>query len=88
MCLAVLGRENLDTLQEMVLQRFSDVADKNVKVPEWLEPPFSPEQCGTITHVVPVKDIRNLHITWGIPDLTEHYKSCPGSYLGHLIGKQ
>jgi len=88
MCLAVLGRENLDTLQEMVLQRFSDVADKNVKVPEWLEPPFSPEQCGTITHVVPVKDIRNLHITWGIPDLTEHYKSCPGSYLGHLIGHE
>ena len=88
MSLSVLGREDLDTLQQMVLQRFSEVTDKNVTVPQWSEPPFSPDQVGTITYVVPVKDIRNLNITWGIPDLTEQYKSCPGSYLGHLIGHE
>merc|ERR1712013_956940 len=46
------------------------------------------DQCGTVTYIVPVKDIRNLNITWGIPDLTDHYQSCPGSYLGHLIGHE
>ena len=40
-----------------------------------------------MTYVVPVKDIRQLNITWSIPDLQEHYKSSPGSYLGHLIGE-
>ena len=88
MSLAVLGRESLDSLQEMVLDRFTEVQDKAVKVPVWSEPPFSPEQCGTRTYVVPVKDIRNLNITWGVPDLTDHYRSSPGSYLGHLIGHE
>ena len=88
MSLAVLGRESLDNLQEMVLARFTEVQDKDVKVPVWSEPPFSPEQCGTRTYVVPVKDIRNLNITWGVPDLTDHYRSSPGSYLGHLIGHE
>ena len=88
MSLAVLGREGLDTLQEMVLHKFSEVTDKSVAVPEWSQPPFSADQCGTVTYVVPVKDIRNLNITWGIPDLTDHYRSCPGSYLGHLIGHE
>lgn len=88
MGLAVLGRESLDTLQDMVLDKFSEVQNKSVSVPEWSEPPFSPDQCRTITYVVPVKDIRTLNITWGIPDLTAEYKSSPGSYLGHLIGHE
>merc|ERR1719228_268393 len=67
---------------------FSTVEDKAVKVPEWLESPFSDEQLRMMTYVVPVKDIRNLNITWSIPDLHEHYKSSPGSYLGHLIGHE
>jgi len=88
MGLAVLGREDLDILQEMVVERFTGVVDKSVMVPEWKTAPFLDDQCGTVTYIVPVKDIRNLNITWGIPDLTDHYQSCPGSYLGHLIGHE
>merc|ERR1719285_1316185 len=77
MGLAVLGRESLDTLQDIVTQRFNGVEDKQVAVPEWTEPPFGSEQTGTMTYIVPVKDIRNLNITWGIPDLTAMYRSCP-----------
>jgi len=88
MGLAVLGREELDKLQEMVVDRFTGVVDKSVVVPEWTTAPFSDDQCGTVTYIVPVKDIRNLNITWGIPDLTSYYQSCPGSYLGHLIGHE
>jgi len=88
MGLAILGREDLDTLESFVVEKFSGVVNKNVEVPEWMTAPFSEEQCGTITYIVPVKDIRNLNITWGIPDLTDHYQSCPGSYLGHLIGHE
>jgi len=88
MGLSVLGRQDLDTLQELVEERFSDVSDKSVEVPQWEEPPFSPEECGSMTWILPVKDIRNLNLTWGIPDLATHYRSCPGSYLGHLVGHE
>jgi len=88
MGLAILGRQDLDTLQELAEERFCNVSDKSVVVPKWEEPPFTPEECGSMTWIVPVKDIRNLNITWGIPDLAPHYQSCPGSYLGHLIGHE
>jgi hypothetical protein len=29
-----------------------------VKVPEWLDPPFTEAEIQTITHVVPIKDVR------------------------------
>lgn len=38
--------------------------------------------------VVPIKDIRNLYVTFPIPDLQKYYKSNPGHYLGHLIGHE
>merc|ERR1719245_643363 len=64
------------------------VEDKKVDVPAWLDPPFTEDELKTITYIVPVKDIRSLCITWGIPDLSDEYKSNPGSYLGHLIGHE
>merc|ERR1711892_1382369 len=74
------NKETLDTLPKK--------QGLSVVVPKWEEPPFTPEECGSMTWIVPVKDIRNLNITWGIPDLAPHYQSCPGSYLGHLIGHE
>lgn len=38
--------------------------------------------------IVPIKDIRNLYVTFPIPDLQKYYKSNPGHYLGHLIGHE
>lgn len=46
---------------------------------------FSPQQ---LYKVVPIKDIRNLYVTFPIPDLQKYYKSNPGHYLGHLIGHE
>ena len=39
------------------------------------------------THVVPIKDIRSLNLTFPIPDYQEHYTKKPVSYVSHLIGK-
>lgn len=75
MTLAVLGKESLDDLEKMILSLFSDVANKNVKRPEWTDHPFGPEQLQVRGYVVPVKDFRNLNISFPIPDLHEHYKS-------------
>ncbi|XP_063610244.1 insulin-degrading enzyme-like isoform X2 [Penaeus indicus] len=88
MALAILGKESLEELQTMVLELFSEVENKNVTVPEWKSHPFGPEQCRKYGQVVPVKDIRNLYITFPIPDLHPHYKTAPGHYLGHLIGHE
>ncbi|ESO09969.1 hypothetical protein HELRODRAFT_109371 [Helobdella robusta] len=88
MALAVLGKESLDELTTLVTSLFSDVENKNVTVPEWLDHPFGAEQAQTKLTVVPIMDVRSLNITWPTPDLHPYYKSNPGHYLGHLIGHE
>lgn len=88
MTLAVIGKESLEELTDMVVPLFSGVKNKNISVPEWKEHPFGPEQLKLKGYVVPVKDVRNLNITFPIPDLHPYYKSNPGHYLGHLIGHE
>ncbi|XP_064631223.1 insulin-degrading enzyme-like isoform X2 [Lineus longissimus] len=88
MALAVLGKESLDDLTEMVVNLFSQVENKNLEVPEWKDHPYGPDQCKLKANIVPVKDIRNLNITWPLPDMHKHYKSGPDMYLGHLIGHE
>ncbi|XP_033632870.1 insulin-degrading enzyme-like [Asterias rubens] len=88
MGLAVLGRESLDDLAEMVVPLFSEVENKKVTPPEWPQHPFTEDQMKVKCNVVPVKDIRQLNVTFPIPDLREHYRSKPAHYLGHLVGHE
>ncbi|KAM4730097.1 insulin-degrading enzyme isoform 1-T1 [Anableps anableps] len=88
MGLCVLGRETLDELTSMVENLFGEVENKNVPVPEFPEHPFQEEHLKQFYKVVPIKDIRNLYVTFPIPDLQRYYKSNPGHYLGHLIGHE
>ncbi|XP_046885005.1 insulin-degrading enzyme isoform X2 [Hypomesus transpacificus] len=88
MGLCVLGRESLDELTSMVVKLFGEVENKNVPVPEFHEHPFQEEHLRQYYKVVPIKDIRNLYVTFPIPDLQKYYKSNPGHYLGHLIGHE
>ena len=67
---------------------FSDVQDKEVEVPFWSQAPFKEAQLGTLTHIVPVKDIRKLRLTWGIPDQAALNRSRPAHYLGHMVGHE
>ncbi|PVD29637.1 hypothetical protein C0Q70_08892 [Pomacea canaliculata] len=88
MGLCVVGKESLDDLTEMVIPLFCGVENKNVSVPEWLDPPYGVEESKKMVTAVPVKDVRDLAVSWGIPDLHSYYKSNPGHYLGHLIGHE
>uniref|UniRef100_A0AAZ3RRR4 Insulin-degrading enzyme n=1 Tax=Oncorhynchus tshawytscha TaxID=74940 RepID=A0AAZ3RRR4_ONCTS len=88
MGLCVLGRESLDELTTMVVKLFAEVENKNVPIPEFPNHPFQEEHLKQFYKVVPIKDIRNLYVTFPIPDLQKYYKSNPGHYLGHLIGHE
>ncbi|XP_056631781.1 insulin-degrading enzyme isoform X2 [Diorhabda carinulata] len=88
MSLAVLGKESLDELEEMVVELFSGVSNHNVKSPEWKTHPFTDDQFQTIVYVSPVKDVRNLNIIFPTEDFTEHYKSSPSHYISHLMGHE
>nr|AAA28439.1 insulin-degrading enzyme [Drosophila melanogaster] len=88
MCLAVIGKESLDELEGMVLEKFSEIENKNVKVPGWPRHPYAEERYGQKVKIVPIKDIRSLTISFTTDDLTQFYKSGPDNYLTHLIGHE
>eukprot|EP01124_Arcella_intermedia_P016527 TRINITY_DN23144_c0_g1_i1.p1 TRINITY_DN23144_c0_g1~~TRINITY_DN23144_c0_g1_i1.p1 ORF type:complete len:973 (+),score=184.03 TRINITY_DN23144_c0_g1_i1:70-2919(+) len=88
MKLAVLGKEDLDTLEKWVREKFSAIKNKNIQVPTFQGEPFPPKYLGFRQHYVPVKDTRTLTLYWPIPPEYKLWKSKPGHVLGHLLGHE
>ncbi|PIK49484.1 putative insulin-degrading enzyme isoform X5 [Apostichopus japonicus] len=87
MALAVVGRESLKELADMVVDLFSAVKNMDVVIPEWLEHPFAKEKLMLRADVVPVKNVRQLNLTFPLPDLQEYYRSEGGKRAGHGMGR-
>ncbi|XP_053953738.1 insulin-degrading enzyme isoform X2 [Anastrepha obliqua] len=88
MSLAVLGKESLNDLEDMVIEKFSTIENKNVDIPTFPPEPFSEDKYAQKVYIVPIKDLRSLTISFTTADLTEFYKSAPDSYLSHLLGHE
>lgn len=88
MTLSILGRESLDELEEMTLKYFADIENKNVELPQWSDKVFLEDQHHTKLYILPIKDTRNLTISFQIPDYDEHFRSGPEHYISHLVGHE
>ena len=77
--------ESLDSLEKMVVEMFADVMDKNVEAPKWPEHPFKEEHFQCKWYIVPIKDIRNLNITFPIPDVQEYFRSAVSIFVSEMI---
>ncbi|KAI9136484.1 Metalloenzyme, LuxS/M16 peptidase-like protein [Paraphysoderma sedebokerense] len=90
MKLVVLGRENLDTLTEWVVTKFSGISDKNIAIPGSLvtEHPLTKKQLMRVVKVRPVKDLRLLELMFPTPNYDQWWRSKPQRYLSHLIGHE
>lgn len=88
MSLCILGKETLDKLENMVVNLFCDIRNKEVEAPNWPEHPFNEEQFRTKWYIVPIKDVRNLNITFPLPDLQQYYRALPAYYITHLLGHE
>jgi insulysin len=75
----------LDELEGMAVKLFSHVKNKKLTAPSWTEHPFGLEQLQMKGYIVPVKDVRNLNITFPIPDLHEYYKAGVSQYECFLM---
>lgn len=88
MKLVVYGRESLEQLEEYVTAHFSRIVDKQLEVPKFPSEVFSNDQLGSILHVVPVRDVRILDISFPISPVDSLYLTKPTRYLAHLIGHE
>src|SRR5690606_29640883 len=87
MNLVVLGTENLDQLQAAVEQRFAKVPNRKLVLPEQNIPLFAkPLPCKVA--ITPVKELRQLSISFPLPTVAATWPTKPVDYLAHLIGHE
>ncbi|CAG8571116.1 16391_t:CDS:10 [Funneliformis caledonium] len=89
MKLCILGSDSLDKLTEWVVEKFSDIQNKNIESFKPVEIPLRKdvELCKIIL-AKPVMDIHTLNIDIPIPNQIENYKAKAEVYVAHLIGHE
>jgi insulysin len=93
MSLVVLGRQPLDELKTMVVDRFSQVplsidntqADTNKKA---LQPLFMPGQLPMEVLSKPVKELRQMSMNFPLPSISQYYQEKPLDFIGYLLGHE
>ncbi|KAF2746080.1 LuxS/MPP-like metallohydrolase [Sporormia fimetaria CBS 119925] len=89
MKLVILGREDLDTLEQWAEEIFSKVPNKDLPRKRWDDTPiYVKEQLPTETFAKPVLDNRSLELSFMYRDEENLYESHPSRYLSHLIGHE
>ncbi|GBB90257.1 hypothetical protein RclHR1_17150001 [Rhizophagus clarus] len=89
MKLSVLGSDPLDKLTEWVVEKFSDIKNKNIAPLKPTEVPLRKDvDLSKQILAKPVKDDHILEIYFPIPNPNENYKAKAAKYASHLIGHE
>lgn len=88
MTLVVLSPKSLDEIEAMVKPRFSEIVNLKVNYQEsdvtTYPEGFLPKQL----HIVPIKETRQLTLSFPIPTSGQHYAQKPLHYLGNILGHE
>ncbi|CEF64338.1 Insulin-degrading enzyme [Strongyloides ratti] len=90
MTFCVVGKNTLDELEEMVLQKdFGKIVNKNVPSKTWnIKEFFGKSETGIKFEIVPVKDIQKISLKFPQDDFSSDYKHLPNDYISHLLGHE
>lgn len=90
MTLAVISREPLDDLEEMVRGSFSEIPNNKLPKPSFHEytNPFEQKLFHKLYKMVPVKDVNQLEISWVLPPQQQNYRIKPMHYVSWLMGHE
>lgn len=88
MKLSVIGREPLDTLEKWVTDKFTGVRCTKREPPVFGPQPFHAESLQRVYRVVPVKDERELYISWALPPVRKFFRQKPVTLLSQFVGHE
>ncbi|WP_341502664.1 insulinase family protein [Gallaecimonas sp. GXIMD4217] len=85
MTLALVGREDLDTLAKYAKEMFGAIPGKADNHPVPKVAPFTPEQLGVRIDQEPLKEERLLSLQFPLPKANQHYQAKPLGYVSKLL---
>jgi insulysin len=87
MQLAIIGKESVEQLSELVLKYFSEIKNKNVKEPSW-DIPYGKTEVDRFIKVETIKEKNDLELQFPIPDMYKYFDSKPASYISYVLGDE
>lgn len=89
MRLAVVGKESLDELTEMVVPLFAPIKNRQSDpLPMFLEFPYGPDEEGALISIQTIMDIHAIDIHFPLEWQPPHWRHSPSSFLSHLVGHE
>jgi len=88
MALVVLAPRGLDELETMVRERFKDVPNFQTEPPVHGKPLFEESDLPLLVTMKPVRELRELSLTFPVPATNDFDRQKPLAYLGNLIGHE
>ncbi|KAJ8952795.1 hypothetical protein NQ318_008112 [Aromia moschata] len=91
MTIAIQARLPMETLQEYVLECFTNVPNNGLHPNDFTEYSnrvFDTPEFTRIYYIKPSKDLCQVDLTWSLPSLRDKYRSKPHQYISYLIGDE
>lgn len=88
MNLVVVGREDLDHLEQMVSVRFAAVPQHTVAIPQSYPSLFVNGRLPSSLDIKPEKETRRLTFNFPIPQNPEYFAKKPQAYIEHMLAHQ
>jgi secreted Zn-dependent insulinase-like peptidase len=78
------GKESLNELELYAVEMFSEIENKKISKQKFPNDPYRRDLPALILYAVAVQDIRQMNISWVIPDYRDSYQSNPSKYITYL----
>lgn len=88
MKLAIIGREDLSTLEKWVVEKFSEVPNSDIPKPKFEGKPYTEKECKKLIKAKPVMSKNKLSLSFVAPDHDLHWEVHTPHYFSHLIGHE
>ena len=88
MSLAVLSNHSLDDLEKWSRAYFSAIPNHNLEEIIYDHDVINRKETFRLVTINPVKDLRDLEISFLLPGTRKYYKSKPGRILGYIAGHE
>ena len=88
MTLVLEGPQSLEDLEQFAVRFFDAISDKSISATLPDEPLYLPQHQGVKILVNPVKDDKQLIISFALPSFDKFYQQKPESLLAYLIGHE
>ena len=88
MALVVLGEESLDTLEQLVTERFAEIPNRNLPPSVIDTPLFDTDRLPFVVQSKPATESRRLSLLFPVPDTDAFIDRAPLRYIGHLLAHE